>query len=76
MMTTDNQITVEDARWWMQALEGNLLDADYRVSTDTETHFKIAAVRRLIERNEELETALSALNKYRDSVGKILGAVL
>lgn len=69
-------MSLDDARWWAQALEANLLDADYCVSRDTETHFKIEAVRRLLERNEELEVALSALDKYRDSVGKILGAVL
>lgn len=71
-----DKITLEDARYWLEILEANLLDADYRVYSDSETHFKIAAVRRLIDRNEELEAALQVVNNFKDGLNKAIGKVL
>lgn len=53
-----------------------MLDANYFVAKDSEEHFKIAAVHRILERNRELEDALSGLDKLRDSIGDMIGKVL
>lgn len=66
----------EEVKWWLEILEANMLDNEYRVSTDSETHFKIAALRRTIERNEQLEEVLSRMNALRNEIGEIIGKAL
>lgn len=73
---SDGIDNLEEVHWWLEALEENLLDAQYQVATDTETHFKIAAVRRLRERNEELETALAAADRLRNVLAEVIGKAL
>lgn len=69
-------MNLEEALWWLEILESNLLDADYSPRGDDETHFKIAALRLMIERTEKLEDAFNRLDKLRDEIGKAIAVVL
>ena len=69
------KMAVYQAVWWAEVLAENLTDGDYTVAGDDATHFKIAAIRRLIERNEELESALEGLTKQLDDVAKAISKV-
>lgn len=70
------KMDLDEARYWLEALEANLLDADYCVSGDSKTHFKIAALRRVMQRNVETENALftayDAIEKVKGILGKVL----
>jgi len=72
-MAENNMMESEETVWWLEVLEANLLSDDYEVKTDMETHFKIAAIRSIVERNKELEDMLDELTEYRDRLAAIIG---
>jgi hypothetical protein len=74
--TYQDKMTLEEAVFWLECLEANLLDADYRVYGDSETDFKLAAIQRLTERNAELEAVLQKVDNWRDELNKVVGKAL
>ena len=66
----------DDDNFWLDILEANLLDANYCVATDSEVDFKLAELRKMMARNEVLETALGRCYKELQAVKDTLGKVL
>lgn len=54
----------------------DLMDANYKPTEDAQTGEKMAAIRRLIERVDELETAVSCLAKACEGMSGVIGRVL
>ncbi|MDL5055913.1 hypothetical protein [Geitlerinema calcuttense] len=67
---------LEEARSWLEQLEQNLLDSDYRVYADPETHHKIAALQAMVNRWQELEDGLAKIDTARDELNKVVGRLL
>lgn len=67
---------IDDARVWLDELAENLLDGNYTVAGDAETHQKIAAIRAILTRHEALERGLSKLDSIRDEIGGVIGPLL
>lgn len=70
------RMDVESARDWAEAFVTNLLDGSYTIDADNDIDLKIVAVKRLIERNEELENALALADRARQAMARAIGAVL
>lgn len=66
-------MSLEEARWWTEALLGQLNDDTF---IDDEKHFKIAALERILKRNEELGSTLAKINEAKDVLMGIIGQAL
>ena len=61
-----------DDTFWLEALEANLQDDDYRVYTDSETDFKLSALRKMMSRNKELENFANTCRDHLKDIKNVL----
>ena len=70
-----DKMALDETRFWLESLSDKLLK-DYHDGKDDEGCFTSTAITRLLERNEELEGALQAVDNFKDGINKVIGKVL